>query len=132
MSKRLHLRAESGDDLPSLSALVQDMAVRAGDIHRDARARRLVLIGNRYRHEERKRPSRVRSALRFDFVDQVQRRAWPANPDQVLALLAVRADGEWLELLFGGGISLRVKAECIDLTLEDLSGPWGARARPSH
>ncbi|MFA7439481.1 MAG: DUF2948 family protein [Sphingomonadaceae bacterium] len=131
MAERLHLRAETLDDLPPLSALVQDMAVRAGDIHWDARTRRLALIGNRYRHEQ-KQPTRIRSALRLDFVEHVQRRAWPASPDQILVLLAVKADSEWLELLFGGNISLRAKAECIDLTLEDVSGPWGTKIKPAH
>jgi hypothetical protein len=132
VTEALRLRAESADDLPTLSALVQDMVLKAGDVHYDAKARRLTLVGNRFRRESRQ-PSRVRSALRIDFLDGLQRRGWPASSDAILALLAiVTGDDAALELRFAGGTSLRGTAECIDITMEDLSGPWGTRREPDH
>ena len=132
VTERLHLRAEDAGDLPALSALVQDMALKAADIGRDAGARRLLLVGNRYRWEHAS-PTRIRSALRFDHVEQVQRTGWPASPDAVLALLAIvsEADG-WLLIRFSGGTALRLQAEVIDISLDDLSGPWGASSQPRH
>lgn len=131
MSERLHLRAEAAEDVPALSALVQDMTVVAGDVAFDARARRLVLIGNRFRHEASE-PTRVRSALRIDFVDHLRRLEWPEEREAVLPLLAILEDGGQLELAFGGGTLLRADVEVVDITLEDISGPWGALATPRH
>ncbi len=135
----LHLRGESADDLPALSALLQDMALRAGDVSYDARRRRLSLVGNRYRHEDPARPSRVRCGVTVAFADSARRRNWPADPDTVLALLSVTPDAaedapddSAVLLSFAGGVSLRLSTECIDVTVDDLSGPWGASGRPDH
>ncbi|MGQ5702593.1 DUF2948 family protein [Sandaracinobacteroides sp. A072] len=137
MTERLHLRAEDRDDLAAISALVQDMAVKTGDIGWFPRRRELVLLGNRFRHEAADRdraPTRIRSALRISFVDAVRRRAWPESQDRVLALLALTEEdaGDALLLSFAGGPMLKLSTEVIDVTLEDISGPWGARAVPDH
>lgn len=131
MTERLFLRAEDAEDIPIFSALVQDMTVKAIDVAYDQRARRLVLMGNRYR-QETDAPTRIRSALRIDSVMSVKRREWPEEAHAVLPLLAVTADSMHLELVFGGGTMIRAEVECVDLTLEDLSGPWGTRAVPRH
>ncbi len=130
MTERLRLLAADEADLETLSALMQDAAVKAGDVAYDAKARRLVLIANRYRWETRQ-PSRARCALRLDSLTRLKRRGWP-SPDTVLDLLALRwADGG-IELDFAGGAALRAEAECIDVELHDLSGPWGTRRTPRH
>ncbi len=131
MVERLHLRAEDGADLPALSALVQDMAIRAHDIGYDRTARRFVAIGNRYRWEKGDR-TRIRSALRIDGVLAIQRRRWPQLPAAVLDLLAVRLEDGALRLDFAGGASVRLIVDDIDMILEDMGGPWGARATPRH
>jgi hypothetical protein len=133
----LNLRAESAEDLPPLSALVQDMALMAGDVGYDARARRLVIIGNRFRWEAPDPPTRVRSLLRFEFIDRAQRRMWPALGEEVFSLLAIEAEETeggraFLTLAFSGGPTLRLEAEVIDVTLVDLAGPWDAAATPRH
>lgn len=134
MADRLLLRAESTEDLQALSPLVQDMVVKCADIHWDPKARRLTLLGNRYRHESDPSagPARIRALLRLDFIDRVQRREWPDTPHAVLPLLALAGEDQRIEMIFGGGTSLRLEAECIDITLEDLGGPWGALAVPDH
>jgi hypothetical protein len=134
---RLLLRAEDGEDLKILSACVQDMAVKALDVGWQPRARRLVLVGNRFRWEAGAAATRVRAALRFEAVTRVERREWPEEAHAVLPLLAVtqeRGEGEGVVLLlaFGGGTALRLHGEVIDVTLEDLSGAWGALATPDH
>lgn len=131
MVERLALLAADDADLAAISALVQDMAVRAADIGFDRRARRLLLIGNRYRWEARDR-TRVRAAIRIDGVTALERRHWPRLPATVLALLALRREEGRLLLDFASGPALRVGVEAIDLMLEDLSGPWRARAVPRH
>ncbi len=128
---RLALLGQSFDDLPALSALLQDATLRLPDIGYDARARRLVLLLNRYRREAGG-GSRVRSALRLDAIAAVQRHAWPADPDTVLNLLALTLDGDWLRLDFAGGPALRARFEVIELVLEDLASPWTTDRRPRH
>lgn len=140
MTELLLLRAEEPDDLILLSACVQDMATVARDIVWLPKQRRLVLLGNRFRWENAARgpragggATRVRSALRFDYVQSVQRRDWPLSPDAVLPLLSVTFDGDDALLLsFGGGAAIRLTQEVLDVTLEDVSGAWGAMAIPDH
>nr|WP_255696885.1 DUF2948 family protein [Sandaracinobacteroides sayramensis] len=150
------MRAEEPDDLILVSACVQDMAILAHDIAWQPRQQRLALIGNRFRWEDAARgpqkggaATRIRSALRFDYVKSVQRRNWPAAADAVLPLLSITFDGgeadggeadggeaeaeeAALLLSFGGGAALRLTQEVLDATLEDVSGPWGAAAIPDH
>jgi hypothetical protein len=132
VTELLLLRAEDAEDLKILSACVQDMTVKPVDVGWQPRNRRLVLIGNRYRWEA-KAPTRIRSALRFEAVLRVERREWPDEGHAVLPLLAVTAEEDGVLLLrFGGGTALRLHVEAVDITLEDLSGPWGAAAVPAH
>jgi hypothetical protein len=126
------LLASSADDVPVLSALVQDAIIRAGDVGFDRAGRRLVLIASRFRWEAGDR-SRVRSGLRIETVGAVQHQGWPRDAETRLALLSVTADGDThVSLAFAGGTSLRAEVECIDLVLEDLSAPWEVRHRPEH
>ena len=131
MSERLHLIGHEANDIPVLSALLQDAAVRVDDIAFDAKARRFVLVANRYCWE-RDVPTRTRSAVRVEGVMRAQRKEWPTDGKAVLELLAIRADEAGLTLDFAGGPSVRLETECIDLVLEDLAGPWGARTMPRH
>jgi hypothetical protein len=129
--ERLRLIGHEAEDVPVISALMQDAAVRVEDIAFDARARRFALIANRYCWEKDV-PARIRSALRIECVTRAQRKDWPAQRDAVLELLAIRRDGDGMVLDFAGGASVRLETECVDLLLEDLSGPWGARVAPRH
>ena len=128
--ERLTLVGQNPDDLPALSALLQDATLRAPDIAFDRKARRLVLLVNRFRWEAPVR-SRVRSALRLETVTAVQRQNWPAA-DTVLALLSLTADGDWLVLTFAAGVAIRARIEVIEIILEDLSAPWGTEREPQH
>ncbi|KPF78215.1 hypothetical protein IP88_04710 [alpha proteobacterium AAP81b] len=129
--ERLTLLGQSPDDLPPLSALLQDATLRAPDIAWDRRRRRLVLIVNRYRHEAGG-GSRVRAALRIEAVTGVRHQRWPGDAEAVLALLAVAGDDGGVTLTFAGGTALRVEVEAIDLVLEDLGAPWATPNRPDH
>lgn len=130
MTERLRLLAADEADLETISALVQDAAVKSGDVAYDAKARRLIIIANRYRWETRQ-PSRVRCVLRLDSLTGLKRRSWPSS-GTVLDLLALRWENGGIEIDFAGGAALRADAECIDVELHDLSGPWGAKRTPQH
>lgn len=135
--ERLLLLAQEADEVPLLSALLQSATLRPGDIAYDARARRLVLLVNRYRWEAPATRTRVRSALRIESVLSVQRRAWPDRQPHdpgttVLELLAFTLADDMLTLNFAAGPALRVRVECPDILLEDVSGPWAATSEPRH
>jgi hypothetical protein len=129
--ERLTLIGQTTDDLPAISALLQDATLRVVDVGYDRRARRLALLVNRYRWESATR-SRVRAALRLETVAAVQRQNWPTAPDAVLNLLSLTQDGDWLVLTFAAGAALRARVEVIEIVLEDLSAPWETGREPSH
>ncbi len=129
--ERLTLIGQTADDLPAISALLQDATLRTPDIGFDRSHHRLALLVNRYRWEAAT-ASRVRAALRIDAVLAVQRKQWPRDPEAVLALLALQLDGDWLQIDFSGGAALRVHIEVPELVLEDLAAPWPTTRIPRH
>lgn len=140
MSKPLRLLAQDSDDVPVISALVQDAVVRPSEVCLDQKHRRFVLLMNRFRWEEAAtEPRRVRTALRIEGVMKAARKGWPAATDQdaVLELLAVTVtpgeDGAaTLDLDFAGPAAIRLEVECVEIALEDLTESWPARAKPVH
>lgn len=133
--ERLLLLAQEPDEVPLLSALTQSAVLRAAEVAYDRRARRLVLLLRRYRWEVGDQ-TRCESALRFESVTALQRRGWPnddaAQAETVLELLAFSfADGV-ITATFGGGAALRIAVECVDMVLEDMSGPWRASGEPRY
>ncbi|WP_310496070.1 DUF2948 family protein [Sandarakinorhabdus sp.] len=131
MAEQLALLAASGDDLPPLSALLQDATLRLADIAYDRRARRLVCLVNRYRREAPGQ-SRIRCVLRLETVAAVQRHSWPSDPEAVVNILSLAQDGDWLVLTFGGGAALRARAEVVDVLLEDVGEAWNTARVPQH
>ncbi len=140
MVKSLRLLAQDSEDVPVISALVQDAVVRPSEVHLDPKQRRFVLLMNRFRWEEvEQEPRRVRTALRIEGVLKAARKGWPARADQeaVLELLALTVtpgeDGAaTIDLDFAGPAAVRLDVECVEIALEDLTDPWPARATPAH
>lgn len=133
----LKLRAEDADDLKVLSAMVQDALTSLVEMRYEPRARRFVAALNRYARD-RGDGVRVRSALKLEGVlavrttgiDQEDRRG-------LLPLLAVTAEGGAdaacrITLAFAGGGAIRLDAECLDVSLNDLGPSWGTPRRPRH
>lgn len=135
----LRLLAQDPDDLPLISAALQDAVLTLGDIHYEPEARRLTLALNRYRWEARRGArERVRSALQLADVSGVRaRRLRLGEKAAVVSLLALEFEpgespGGTLHLRFAGGGDLRVEVDCLELVLADLSQPWPARGVPRH
>jgi hypothetical protein len=137
-AKPLRLRAEDVEDLAVMSAALQDAVGKIGDIRFEAQSRRLTLTLNRYRWEAGGR-SRVRAALQLGSVDGVEaRRLRRDAPEAVVELLALTFEpdpeppGGALILSFAGGGDLKVKVECVDAVLADVSAPWPTPRTPRH
>lgn len=140
----LRLGIESTEDLSVASALLQDAVGRAGDVTWMSRRRRLVLLLNRFRWEDRDAASRerraferVRTALVLDNVMKVQVRGLdPARKDDVFALLSIQFElgdepSGLLRLTGAGDAEIALEVECLDGQLMDLTRPWeAASGRP--
>jgi len=133
----LQLLAEDQEDLAVISAALQDAVAKVGDIVFEAKARRLTIAFNRFRWEGTAR-QRVRSALQLGGVLGVQgRRIRRDRSDAVVELLAIGFEaseppGGVLTLSFAGGGDLRVRVECVDAVLADISQPWPTPREPAH
>lgn len=146
----LKLGVQSADDVPVVSALVQDAVGLAGEISWMPRRRRVAILLNRFRWEDKDdaakqgRPfERVRSALIFDDVTGLKANGLnPAEKDMVYAVLQIRWDGAddaedpsgrvVIELAGDGALALNV--DCLEGQLVDLTRPWEAQAgkAPDH
>lgn len=138
----LRLKVETPDDLAVLAALLQDAVLSGADIHYDRKARRLGLLLNRFRWEDRghaeaqRRPyERVRALLLVSDVRAVQLQGLhPGATDTVLSLLDIGwqpgADGSGrLLLTLAGDGAIAAEVECLNLALRDVTRPYVA---PSH
>lgn len=140
----LVLAAEDAEDLEVISAHLQDAVARIKDIAYLPKKRRFAAIFNRFKWEKPERGRaggnvRVQSGLHFDSVLSVKSKNVKLGaPEAVVSLLAIRYTppsgdaSHSIELLFSGGGMIRLKVECIDAVLSDLSGEWAARGRPAH
>ncbi|WP_300575093.1 DUF2948 family protein [Phenylobacterium sp.] len=135
---RLKLRAEDAEDLAVISAALQDAVAKLGDVRFEAQGRLLTIVFNRYRWEAGG-GSRVRSALQLGSVEQVEaRRLRRDAPDAVVELLAITFEpdaeppGGAVVLNFAGGGDLKVKVECVEAVLADVSDPWPTPRIPRH
>jgi len=143
----LSLGAATPEDLKVLSALVQDAVLTAADIGFDRRARRLALLVNRFRWEDRAaaerqgRPfERVRSLLIIDDVGRVASQGFDrGDGDTVLSVLSLGwepgEDGTGrVEIVLAGDGAIAAEAECLNVTLRDVSRPYAAPSgkAPGH
>ena len=143
----LHLKALEADDLPVISALVQDAVLPVTEIRFDRARRRLALLVNRFRWEDRAAAEargrgyeRVRSLLVIEDALRVVTQGVDRNDrDLVLSILALAwdpgADGTGrVVLTLAGDGAIAVEAECLDVTLRDVSRPYLAPSgkAPDH
>ena len=141
--KSLRLRAEDVDDLAVISACLQDAVVRLEDMSYMPGQHCFAAIFNRFRWEREDEPApargeRIRCGVHFEGVLAAQTlNLAQDNRKQVLDLLAITADpvedgGAIVHLVFAGGATVRLEAECIECQLSDLGEAWETRSRPSH
>jgi hypothetical protein len=144
----LKLFALDADDVPIISAHLQDAVLKVADMAYLPREQRFVLLCNRFDRtaSDGGRGSdpaqRRRSALRFERVQKAELQSIDrAQRDAVLSLLAIqfepdqtpsRAPSGQVTLIFSGDAAIRLTVESIELALEDLGPAWAASATPKH
>lgn len=143
----LALGAVTEEDLKILSALCQDAVLTMADVAWTPRTRRLTLLLNRFRWEDRaaaerqRRPyERVRSLLVLNDVQRVASQGIDrGDADTVLSVLALAwmpgADGGGrVEIVLAGDGAIAAEVECLNLTLRDVTRPYAAPSgrAPAH
>lgn len=135
----LRLIARDAEDVPVMSALLQDAVVPVPEMRLDARARRFAVLLNRFRWEDRaaaeaaRRPyERVRSLLVIEGILSVKSTGIDKrDPDLILSILSLTfqpaADGAGvLTLTLAGDGAIALQVEAVDLRLEDVTRPYRA------
>lgn len=143
----LALRAQTPDDLAVISALVQDAVLPITGIRRDPKARRLALLLNRFRWEDKaqaraeSRPyERVRSLLVIGDATRVASQSLDrGDRDVILSVLNIAfeagADGAGrVVVTFAGDGAIAADVECLDIDLRDVERPYRAPSgqAPQH
>ncbi|MHA3980497.1 DUF2948 family protein [Halovulum sp. GXIMD14794] len=143
----LRLRAETHEDVPVLSALLQDAVLPSNEISWSRTGLRFAALVNRFRWEDKnaaeaaRRPyERVRSVLTVRGALKVASNGVdPSDKDLVLSILALEFDPAEdgtgrVRLVLAGDGEIAIDVECIDLALEDVTKPYAAPSgkAPAH
>ncbi len=137
------LRALEAEDVPVISALVQDAIFPITEMKYDRARRRFALLVNRFRWERRGQksaPERVQSVLAIEDVQHVATQGIDrSDADMVLSLLALDwqpgEDGTGrIELTLAGDGAVALEVEALELTLKDVTQPYRAPSgrAPEH
>ena len=137
MSSILKLIAQDDEQLTILSSLAQDSIIKSNEMGYDKKNKRFALLMNRYRHEEES-PSRIRTAIHFDYVNSVKSVGIDKqSKDDILVLLAIRFEDKskpsgLIFLEFSNNKSISFDVESIEAFLTDMGEPWKISNRPDH
>lgn len=130
-ARPLNLGAMDVDDLQVISALVQDAVLPVSEITWQKGRRRLAVLLNRLRREERvPQVERVQSLLVIDNVLGVSSQGVDRNDtDLVLSVLAVEfepseAPEGFVTLVLAGDGALRARVEALEVSLRDVTRPY--------
>jgi hypothetical protein len=148
VADRLRLRAVSSEDIEVLSTLLQDAIIPGEDMTYDRSSRRFVMVANRFCWD---RPAvagvttdagapvyeRQLCGIQIHGVDQVRTVGMPTSRRGALFnLLAVTGvtteQATHVELLFSGGVSLRLESDRLLILAEDLEEGHPTPNLPSH
>jgi hypothetical protein len=136
----VRIMAQGADDLPPLSALVQDAVFPMTEMRYDRRRRRFAVLLNRYRWEAPEARERAQALLSVDGVLAVRTMGIDrGEADTVLSVLSLDwnagADGAGvLTLVLAGDGAVELQVEALDLALADVTRPYRAPSGkvPSH
>lgn len=137
--EHLKLVALDADDLPVLSAHLQDAVVKVGDLAYLPAESRFALLVRRFDWASGEaEPRRCLSGICFNRVTRCRIRGIDrSDPDGALSLLAVTfenrdAPSGAATLVFAGGGAIELELECVEAQLTDLGPVWSAKGSPRH
>ena len=141
--KNLKLLAASNDDLRVIAAHLQDAIVSAKDIANLKKNRIFLIQLNRFMWEDVekgvfRKNKRIRTILKFDNVISVLSKNINLKVDKnFLDFLTIESDllpdkTYEIKLIFSGNAVIKIKAEVIDVTLDDQASSWETKTQPKH
>ncbi len=143
----LRLKALDSGDLDVISTLVQDAVLQVREIRFDKHQRRLALLLNRFRWEDKARAQargrgleRVQSVLSIEDVLSVRAQGVSRDdPEMILSVLSVAFEpgedgmGRVVLTLAGDG-AIAAQVEALEVLLRDVTRPYLAPSgkAPAH
>ena len=142
-AKNLKLIAHSEEDLRVISAHLQDAIVSTKDIAHLKSNRIFLMQLNRFMWEDIekgvfRKNKRIRTFLKFDNVLKVSsKNVKQKNTSRFLDFLTIESNllpdkSYEIKLIFSGDSVIKIKAEVIDVTLDDQGSPWESKTQPKH
>ena len=139
----LKLLATSDQDLRVVAAHLQDAIVEIKDIASLKKNRIFLIQLNRFMWEDVekgvfRKNKRIRTVLKFDNVISVLSKNINTKEDKTfLDFLTIESkllpDRSYeIKLIFAGDGVIKIKAEVIDVTLDDQGSPWESKTQPKH
>jgi hypothetical protein len=134
----LHLTAFDADDLPVLSAQMQDAVLKVGDMVFDQKRKTFACVANRFAWDALPEKTRRRAGLRINHILAARRlHPLPVTAGTVLSLLSISFVARdtvsgTLTLQFSGGHALAFDVDAVDIQLDDLGPAWGTSLEPDH
>ena len=134
----LHLTAFDADDLPALSAQMQDAVLKVGDMVFGKKLKTFACVANRFAWDALPAKTRRRSGLRINNVLAARRlHPQPVTAATILSLLSISYAAQddvsgTLTLQFSGGHALAFDVDGVDIQLDDLGPAWGTSLEPTH
>ena len=139
----LKLLATSHKDLSIMSAHLQDSIVSTKDIANLKKNRICLIQLNRFMWEDVekgvfRKNKIIRTVLRFDNVISVLSKNIRIKKDKhFLDFLTIESsllpDKSYeIKLIFSGDAIIKIKAEVIDVVLDDQGSPWESKTTPKH
>lgn len=128
----LRLIAQRAEDVPVLSALLQDAVFPLAEMTWDRRRRRFALMVNRFRWEDRDAAEagrrgyeRVQAVLVVEGVMSVKSQGIDrGDREMVLSVLSLTHSDGRLTLTLAGDGAIALQVEALDLSLQDVTRPY--------
>ena len=139
----LKLLATSDKDLRVIAAHLQDSIVLPKDIANLKKNRIFLIQLNRFMWEDIekgvfRKNKRIRTVLKFDNVIGVlSKNINTIENKSFLDFLTIESNllpdkSYEIKLIFSGDAVIKIKAEVIDVTLDDQGSPWESKNQPKH
>ena len=139
----LKLLATSDEDLRVVAAHLQDAIVSLQDIVNLKNNRIFLIQLNRFMWEDVekgvfRKNKRIRTVLKFDNVISVLSKNIDIKKDNnFLDFLTIESNllpdkSYEIKLIFSGDSVIKIKAEVIDVALDDQGLPWETKTQPKH
>jgi len=138
----LKLKADDNNDLKVFAAYLQDSVTIPQDIKYLKKNKTFICVFNRFMWEDAEKGvfrdnKRIRSALKIDEVTSVKSKNLDPKEKKALEFLTINIDEDNkkyinINLLFSGNMTISVKVEAINATLEDFSDSWKTKTKPVH